>query len=254
MEESALASELERLQALAKELGARVDDDEGAPAAARQLCGALAASVDRAVRLATGSNGNAVKSNGQPSQPRNSCRRAGAAKVRMQVRVATVQDTGPLNDGLSWRKYGQKAILGAPYPRSYFRCTHRHTQDCAATKQVQRAAADPLLFDVVYIGAHTCAQQGAALPLLISPEQQQQPPVFGQELGSLAATEAQAIQWPVEPVTPFSFPSSPGAIDGCYMLASPSSGYEAIDGLGFDMEYEPQFDELFFDQSDLFQP
>uniref|UniRef100_A0ACD5TDJ4 Uncharacterized protein n=1 Tax=Avena sativa TaxID=4498 RepID=A0ACD5TDJ4_AVESA len=253
MEDTALASELERLQAMARELDARVHDDEGAPAAARQLCGALAASVDRAVRLASGS-GNAVKNNGQPSQPRNSCRKAGAAKVRMQVRVATVQDTGPLNDGLSWRKYGQKDILGAPYPRSYFRCTHRHTQDCAATKQVQRAAADPLLFDVVYIGAHTCAQQGAALPLLISREQQQQqPPVFGQEHGSPAATEAQSIhQWPVEPVTPFSFPSSPGAIDGCYMLAS--SGYAAVDGLGFDMEYEPQLDEFFFDQSDLFQP
>jgi hypothetical protein len=24
---------------------------------------------------------------------------------------------GPLDDGFSWRKYGQKAILGAKYPR-----------------------------------------------------------------------------------------------------------------------------------------
>uniref|UniRef100_A0ACD5T747 Uncharacterized protein n=1 Tax=Avena sativa TaxID=4498 RepID=A0ACD5T747_AVESA len=254
MEDTGLASELERLQALAMELGARVDD-EGAPAAARELCGALAASVDRVIRLAAGSNGGNAgpgKSNGHP---RNSCRKAGAAKTRTQVRVASVQDTGPLNDGLSWRKYGQKDILGAPYPRAYFRCTHRNTRGCQATKQVQRAAADPLLFDVVYIGAHTCAQQGAALPLLINreQEQQQQPPVFGQEQGSPAATEAQTLSWPVvEPVTPFSFPSSPGAIDGCYML--PSSGYAAIDGLGLDMEYEPQLDEFFFDPSELFQP
>lgn len=42
--------------------------------------------------------------------------------------------------------------------RAYFRCTHRHTQGCQASKQVQRADGDPLLFDVVYNGTHTCAQ------------------------------------------------------------------------------------------------
>jgi len=81
------------------------------------------------------------------------------------VRVSAVQDVTPLDDGLSWRKYGQKDILGAKYPRAYFRCTHRHTQSCSASKQVQRTDGDPLLFDVVYHGSHTCAQaqqQGAA--------------------------------------------------------------------------------------------
>ena len=34
------------------------------------------------------------------------------------MRVSTVQDVSPLDDGLSWRKYGQKDILGAKYPRS----------------------------------------------------------------------------------------------------------------------------------------
>jgi hypothetical protein len=38
-------------------------------------------------------------------------------KWSTQVRVNTVQDVGPLDDGFSWRKYGQKDILGAKYPR-----------------------------------------------------------------------------------------------------------------------------------------
>jgi hypothetical protein len=39
-------------------------------------------------------------------------------KWKTQVRVCSVQDVTPLDDGLSWRKYGQKDILGAKYPRS----------------------------------------------------------------------------------------------------------------------------------------
>ncbi|RLN35723.1 putative WRKY transcription factor 30 [Panicum miliaceum] len=84
-------------------------------------------------------------------------------KVKHQVRVSSAAGGDvPADDGHSWRKYGQKEILGAKHPRGYYRCTHRHSQGCAATKQVQRADEDPALFDVVYIGAHTCVQSGAA--------------------------------------------------------------------------------------------
>ncbi|KAF5203154.1 Wrky dna-binding transcription factor [Thalictrum thalictroides] len=73
------------------------------------------------------------------------------------VRVCSGTGTeGPQEDGHSWRKYGQKDILGAKYPRGYYRCTHRHVQGCLATKQVQRSDEDPLVFDVTYRGKHTC--------------------------------------------------------------------------------------------------
>nr|QIN97379.1 WRKY42 transcription factor [Isatis tinctoria] len=65
---------------------------------------------------------------------------------------------GPHDDVFSWRKYGQKDILGAKYPRSYYRCTFRNTQNCWATKQVQRSDGDPTIFEVTYKGTHTCAQ------------------------------------------------------------------------------------------------
>ncbi|KAM0866579.1 hypothetical protein ACQ4PT_042533 [Festuca glaucescens] len=250
MEDTALASELDRLQAMARELEASVLD-KNTPAAARELCGELAASVDRAVRLA-GSGGGGIAGPGKNNgQPRNSCRKASAAaKVRKQVRVASVQDTAPLDDGRSWRKYGQKDILGAPYPRAYFRCTHRHTRGCQATKQVQRAAGDPLLFDVVYHGDHTCAQAPALS--LLSAEQQQ--PAFGQEdQGSLAAASEGILHWPLEPVAP------PGAIDGWSSPASSwyqldgSYGNTAAGGLGADMEFEAQL-ELLLNPSLFFQP
>ncbi|GAA0185994.1 DNA-binding transcription factor [Lithospermum erythrorhizon] len=63
---------------------------------------------------------------------------------------------GPLDDGHSWRKYGQKEILGATHPRAYYRCTHKNTRGCLATKQVQKTEKDPLIFEVTYRGKHTC--------------------------------------------------------------------------------------------------
>lgn len=70
---------------------------------------------------------------------------------------------GPLDDGCSWRKYGQKDILGAKYPRGYYRCTYRNGQGCLATKQVQRSDEDPRIFEITYRGNHTCAQASNAI-------------------------------------------------------------------------------------------
>ncbi|KAJ0243152.1 WRKY transcription factor 41 [Hirschfeldia incana] len=81
-----------------------------------------------------------------------------------QVRISPERGLeGPHDDVFSWRKYGQKDILGAKYPRSYYRCTFRNTQNCWATKQVQRSDDDPTIFDLTYKGTHTCSQ-GATPP------------------------------------------------------------------------------------------
>ncbi|KAE8799025.1 putative WRKY transcription factor 41 [Hordeum vulgare] len=85
-------------------------------------------------------------------------------KRKHQVRVSSEVGGAetPVDDGHSWRKYGQKDILGAKHPRGYYRCTHRKSQGCAATKQVQRADEDPTLFDVIYHGEHTCVHKTVA--------------------------------------------------------------------------------------------
>ncbi|KAI5421979.1 hypothetical protein KIW84_045435 [Lathyrus oleraceus] len=65
---------------------------------------------------------------------------------------------GSMEDGYSWRKYGQKDILGAKFPRGYYRCTHRNAQGCLATKQVQKSEEDPMIYEITYKGRHTCIQ------------------------------------------------------------------------------------------------
>ncbi|KAL8205876.1 hypothetical protein R6Q57_009427 [Mikania cordata] len=78
-------------------------------------------------------------------------------KWKQQVKVSPeIGLEVPPNDGYMWRKYGQKEILNAKYPREYYRCTYRNTHGCCATKQVQRSSDDPSIFDVTYLGKHTC--------------------------------------------------------------------------------------------------
>ncbi|THF99119.1 probable WRKY transcription factor 53 [Camellia sinensis] len=83
-----------------------------------------------------------------------------------QVRVCSENGfEGPTEDGYSWRKYGQKDILGAKYPRSYYRCTYRSLQNCWATKQVQRSDDDPTIFEIIYRGRHSCNETPHTAPL-----------------------------------------------------------------------------------------
>ncbi|RZC91329.1 hypothetical protein C5167_027392 [Papaver somniferum] len=70
----------------------------------------------------------------------------------------------PVYDGFSWRKYGHKDIYGANHPRGYYRCTHKNSQGCLATKQVQRTDTDTSIFSVMYLGRHTCVQASLLQP------------------------------------------------------------------------------------------
>ncbi|KAJ1273813.1 hypothetical protein BS78_05G013600 [Paspalum vaginatum] len=84
----------------------------------------------------------------------------------------------PYDDGYVWRKYGEKAINGTSYTRSYFRCTYKYDTGCQATKHVQQQAGgndttDPPVFQVTYNNQHTCNNSSstqaaaAAMPPLI---------------------------------------------------------------------------------------
>ncbi|XP_062091437.1 probable WRKY transcription factor 46 [Humulus lupulus] len=84
---------------------------------------------------------------------------------QVKVCVGTGSE-GHMEDGHSWRKYGQKDILGANHPRSYFRCTHRKTQGCLATKQVQRSDQDSSILEITYKGYHTCRR--ASQPAIVA--------------------------------------------------------------------------------------
>ncbi|XP_073030375.1 probable WRKY transcription factor 41 [Primulina eburnea] len=91
---------------------------------------------------------------------KNSKKRKTLATWSERLRVCTETGfEGQLDDGYYWRKYGQKVIFGAKHPRAYYRCTHRGSQGCLATKQVQRTDKDTSIFEVIYRGKHTCIQE-----------------------------------------------------------------------------------------------
>lgn len=163
-----------------------------------------------------------------------------------QIRVTPGMGVeGPLDDGYSWRKYGQKDILGALYPRGYYRCTHRNVQGCMATKQVQRSDEDPTIFEITYRGKHTCTvaiNVGSSSPIplenqepslnntnipqhqhqqniLQSHEQQQNELLLSLRKGLRVQTEN--LDSPEQPLVPFRFPLSTNIKNESHVFPSP---------------------------------
>ncbi|CAA0812974.1 Probable WRKY transcription factor 30 [Striga hermonthica] len=103
-------------------------------------------------------------------------RRMSSAKWTQKVKVSLEMGIeGQLDDGFNWRKYGQKDILGAKYPRGYYRCTYRHGQGCLATKQVQRSDEDPTVFEITYRRQHTCNPRANSTNITNPPTTQPSP-------------------------------------------------------------------------------
>ncbi|CAL5201038.1 unnamed protein product [Lathyrus oleraceus] len=60
-----------------------------------------------------------------------------------------------IDDGHTWRKYGQKMITNTKFFRSYYKCTN-NDQHCKAMKHVQRTQENPPLYKTTYYDYHTC--------------------------------------------------------------------------------------------------
>lgn len=143
------------------------------------------------------------------------------ALPRWTKQVCVRSETGvvPLEDGYSWRKYGQKDILGANFPRSYYRCTHRHAQGCLATKLVQKSDKDPSIFEITYRGRHTCIQTSQVIPALASignegskqnrDENKSQSQELLFEFGAGHTVKIEDLGITEETFPSFSFPSTP---------------------------------------------
>uniref|UniRef100_A0ACD5XW90 Uncharacterized protein n=1 Tax=Avena sativa TaxID=4498 RepID=A0ACD5XW90_AVESA len=121
--------------------------------------GASGTDSPRSAEESSGAGGVATRDATQPQESQGiPKRRKGLPRWTEKFRIADASLEYTPDDGLSWRKYGQKDILGARFPRGYYRCTYRNAQGCPATKQVQRSDADLAVFDVTYQGEHTCHQ------------------------------------------------------------------------------------------------
>ncbi|GLT79750.1 hypothetical protein SLA2020_512270 [Shorea laevis] len=72
------------------------------------------------------------------------------------VKVCSGSMEGPPEDEHCWRKYGQKNIVGAKFPRGHYRCTHRMTRQ--------------LIFGVRYVGTHACKQSSHLVTVVATVE------------------------------------------------------------------------------------
>ncbi|KAL6326596.1 hypothetical protein AAG906_008458 [Vitis piasezkii] len=100
---------------------------------------------------------------GNSNSQRSRRRKDDIRKRKETVAAPRIGNTDiPPDDNFTWRKYGQKEILGSKYPRSYYRCTHQKLYNCPAKKQVQRLDHDPFMFDITYIDDHTCHKSATA--------------------------------------------------------------------------------------------
>ncbi|XP_051143570.1 WRKY transcription factor 55 [Andrographis paniculata] len=106
----------------------------------------------------------------------------------------------PPDDGHTWRKYGQKEILGSIYPRSYYRCTHQKFYGCPAKKLVQRLDQDPRTFKVTYRGSHTC-HMSATAPSAGVPAADSLPPPMSTSAASLMQAASIPLNFPAPPTT-----------------------------------------------------
>ncbi|OEL36837.1 hypothetical protein BAE44_0002144 [Dichanthelium oligosanthes] len=115
--------------------------DPGKQELARQIISC----IDRALAAARGAGHDSRPPAGSRRRPRG----CGEARART---VSPIMD-----DGYSWRKYGEKSIHHHKNPRFYFRCAYKGDLGCSARKQVERMEEDPSQFHTAYFGEHTPA-------------------------------------------------------------------------------------------------
>ncbi|CAL9117266.1 unnamed protein product [Musa textilis] len=106
--------------------------------------------------LGRSAEANSPSSNGGVRRKMQSPRRV-SCRRRQHPYTCRTTFLKTIEDGFTWRKYGQKNIYGAKHSRSYYRCIHKHGQGCQATRQVQRTEQDDSTFAITYMGEHTCA-------------------------------------------------------------------------------------------------
>eukprot|EP00257_Ricinus_communis_P006030 XP_002520871.2 probable WRKY transcription factor 70 [Ricinus communis] len=116
-----------------------------------EVCQNLAASPADSVCCDDRRSENSGESRRKPTANRRGCYR------RKNTSLSWTTVSAAIGDAHTWRKYGQKEILNAKYPRSYFRCIHKYDRGCKATKQVQKVEEDPQMYCTTYIGHHTCS-------------------------------------------------------------------------------------------------
>ncbi|XP_073364468.1 uncharacterized protein [Aegilops tauschii subsp. strangulata] len=114
-----------------------------------------------------GGSGSGGPRNGAIARTRKARHRRGIHGEELPLKEILTKTPG--NDGFHWRKYGEKKILNAVFPRvacavvnvlgrSYYRCGYSDEHRCPAKKLVQQQNnSDPPVVMVTLINDHTCS-------------------------------------------------------------------------------------------------
>lgn len=78
------------------------------------------------------------------------CIKTESNRVSQVLQGASITLDRPADDGYNWRKYGQKAVKGGRYPRSYYKCT----LNCPVRKNVEHSE-DGKIIKIIYRGQHS---------------------------------------------------------------------------------------------------
>ncbi|KAI4372879.1 hypothetical protein MLD38_011062 [Melastoma candidum] len=105
----------------------------------------------------SGTEGNSKRRSADLKEKMGSYKRRKSSQTKTTV-------TSTVEDGHTWRKYGQKEILNSKFPRSYYRCTNKYDQNCKAIKQVQKSEENPRMYEITYIDVHTCTDRRKVPP------------------------------------------------------------------------------------------
>ncbi|CAM6037145.1 unnamed protein product [Sphagnum compactum] len=74
---------------------------------------------------------------------------------RLQPGVKIKTRSIPCDGHQGWRKYGNKPIQNSSFCRAYYKCSV--SSECNAKKMVQPMDKDPSIFEITYVGQHTCS-------------------------------------------------------------------------------------------------
>ncbi|XP_024367367.1 uncharacterized protein [Physcomitrium patens] len=98
-------------------------------------------------RISSAANSEARKFGGQKAKP-------GVVLQKLNDGKRGIPDDGHRG----WKKYGNKAIQNSNHCRGYYKCS---LKECRAKKMVQLTDRDPTLFEVTYVGKHSCSSSTA---------------------------------------------------------------------------------------------
>ncbi|XVF24312.1 hypothetical protein REPUB_Repub13aG0116900 [Reevesia pubescens] len=160
-----------------------------ASAASLLLKGSIGGEI-QAMDVSESGRGSSSSSSQRPRR-----RKDDEEKCTRRVAAPQIGNTDlPPDDNYTWRKYGQKEILGSTYPRAYYRCTHQKMYNCPAKKQVQRLDNDFYTFEVTYIGQHTCHMSSTAPSIPLPPPPTTSIEITTQDQTQMLMTQAMVTQ------------------------------------------------------------